>query len=176
MALNDIQLNSSLLATMYRNSLVDLHNERSEPEKPGDSLQKNPATDEWKYLGNYKKNILVAVRYETVTYLPDEQLKFLTSILGACKLGLADIAILNVASAPSPTYKAVQANFKSSHTILFGISPQEFEMPINFPEFQIQPFNSCTFLHTPGLEELGTDKILKSKLWVCLQRMFGLTQ
>jgi len=46
-------------------------------------------------------------------------------------------------------------------------------MPLSFPEFQVQAFNNCIFLHTPVLEVLETDKVLKSKLWVCLKRMFG---
>jgi hypothetical protein len=58
--------------------------------------------------------------------------------------------------------------------ILLGLTPEEFEMPLNFPEFQVQPFNNCTFLHAPMLEVLEADKVLKSKLWVCLKKMFGM--
>jgi len=128
----------------------------------------------WKYLGEYKKTILLVVRYPTATYIPDEQLNFLTSVLGACKLSLGDIAILNLTNAPSVLHKDIQNKFKSSVTILFGLTPEELEMPVNFPEFQVQAFNNCTFLHTPTLEKLETDKILKSKLWVCLRKMFNL--
>ena len=115
------------------------------------------------------------VRYPTATYLPDEQLNFLTSILAACKLSLGDVAIVNILNAPPAFYKGAMEKFRSTTTILFGITPQEFEMPVNFPEFQVQRFNNCTFLHTPGLESLEADKVLKSKLWVCLRRMFSLS-
>jgi hypothetical protein len=87
---------------------------------------------------------------------------------------LGDIAILNLTNAPSVLHKDIQNKFKSSVTILFGLTPEELEMPVNFPEFQVQAFNNCTFLHTPTLEKLETDKILKSKLWVCLRKMFNL--
>jgi len=178
MSLNNIQLNSSLLADMYRNSLV----ETKENVQPGkkkhvkvttETDAGNPKAADWKYLGEYKKNILIIVRYHNVPYLPDEQLNFLTSVLGACKLNLGDVAVFNAANNPSSLYKNLQEKFKSAFTILFGLTPEELEMPLSFPEFQVQPFNNCTFLHTPVLEVLEADKVLKSKLWVCLRKMFG---
>jgi hypothetical protein len=179
MSLNNIQLNPSLLADMYRTSLVETNvSQRSEEKKYAPAaIEKTLAKDtkavRWKYLGEYKKNILIIVRYNGVPYLPDEQLNFLTSVLGACKLNLADVAIFNTAHAPSALYKELQEKFKSNFTILLGLTPEEFEMPLSFPEFQVQSFNNCTFLYAPVLEVLETDKVLKSKLWVCLKKMFG---
>lgn len=182
MALNDIQLNSALLTEMYRDSLVDIN------EMGHQKTSTHPITDRgvrenkdqvseqtgWKYLGNFKKNILLIVRYPIATYLPDDQMNFLTSILGACNLGLADVAIVNISNAPSPLYQELQNEFRSAVTIFFGVTPDELQMPVNFPEFQIQPFNQCVFLHAPTLEKLESDKLLKSRLWVCLRRIFNL--
>lgn len=127
---------------------------------------------EWRYLGDYKKGILIIVRYNNEPYLPDQQLNFLASVLNACKLNLGDVAILNIAHGPF-SHKDLREKFKSRFTILFGLTPEEFEMPLSFPEFQVQAFNNCTFLHTPVIEALEADKVLKSKLWVCLKKMFG---
>ena len=185
MTLNNIQLSPLLLTNMYRNSLIEANETQKTRKKAvgesptinavvnkNDVLTKDPMAIGWKYLGEYKKNILLVVRYPTATYIPDEQLNFLTSVLGACKLSLGDIAILNLTNAPSVLHKDIQNKFKSSVTILFGLTPEELEMPVNFPEFQVQAFNNCTFLHTPTLEKLETDKVLKSKLWVCLRKIF----
>lgn len=178
MSLNNIQLNPSLLADMYRTSLVEA-NENLRPEEQTyapaaiETVAKDTNAVSWKYLGEFKKNILIVVRYNGVPYLPDEQLNFLTSVLSACKLNLADVAIFNTANAPSALYKELQEKFKSNFTILLGLTPEEFEMPLSFPEFQVQSFNNCTFLYAPVLEVLETDKVLKSKLWVCLKKMFG---
>ena len=182
MALNDIRLNPVLLADLYRNSLMETTGS-SIKEKPNADNNKPASAEpkkivqlkEWKYLGDHKKNILLIVRYKDATYLPDQQLNFLTSVLSACKLGLGDVAILNISNAPSHLYTDVLEKFKSSFIILFGTTPGEFEMPVDFPEFQIQPFNNCTFLHAPTLKILETDKILKSKLWVSLKKMFSLS-
>lgn len=178
MSLNNIQLNPSLLVDMYRTSLVETkENVRPEEKKPArapiETEGKDAKAVSWKYLGEYKKNILIIVRYNDVPYLSNVQLNFLTSVLNACKLNLGDVAIVNIANAPFALYKDVQDKFKSSFTILLGLTPEEFEMPLSFPEFQVQAFNNCTFLYTPGLEVLETDKVLKSKLWVCLKKMFG---
>jgi len=178
MSLNNIQLNPSLLADMYRTSLVETNqNLRSNEKKYApaaiETVAKDTKAANWKYLGEYKKNILIVVRYNGVPYLPDEQLNFLTSVLSACKLNLADVAIFNIANSPSALYKELQEKFKSNFTILLGLTPEEFEMPLSFPEFQVQSFNNCTFLYAPVLEMLETDKVLKSKLWTCLKKMFG---
>jgi hypothetical protein len=182
MALNKIKLSPLIFADLYKNTLIESGDNKVTPEtkkiSTGEPLEnsdteKNQLNKEWKYLGQYKKNILLIVNYENATYLPDEPLNFLTSVLGACKLSLGDIAILNIAHTPSNLYKNIQEKFKSTHIILFGITPTGFEMPVNFPEFQVQPFNNCTFLHTPVLEQIETDKVLKSKLWVSLRKMFG---
>jgi hypothetical protein len=185
MSLNNIQLNPSLLAEMYRTSLLDTNegppslkkNQTISPEVTTsvgtDPDFKNKKVPALKYLGEHKKNILIIVRYADVPHLPNEQLNFLTSVLSACKLNLGDVAILNIANSPLTSHKDLLEKFKSNFIILFGLTPEEFEMPLSFPEFQVQPFNNCTFLHTPVLEVLEADKVLKSKLWVCLRKMFG---
>ena len=178
MSLNNIQLNPSLLADMYRTSLVETKEAvRVKEQKQVPVVIEAPTratkAASWNYLGEYKKNILIVVRYNKVPYLPNEQLSFLTSVLNACKLNLGDVAIVNAANGPSALYRDLQEKFKSNDTILLGVTPEELEMPISFPEFQVQAFNNCIFLHAPVLEVLETDKVLKSKLWVCLKKMFG---
>ena len=177
MALNNIQLNSALVKEMYKSLLVEPDEgiaHKNLPELSDEPIGKTHLVKEWKYLGGLKKNILLIVRYPDTAGLPDEQLNFLTSILAACKLNLGDAAILNISHSPSASYKDVMEKFKSTKVILFGVTPEEFEMPINFPEFQVQRFNNCTFLYGPVLEKLEADKILKSKLWVCLRKTFDL--
>jgi hypothetical protein len=188
MSLNNIQLNFSIIGELYKNSLIEtnevLQQLEAAPPSPisfetKPAGEKENATDiykeDWKYLGENKKNILLIVHYKNITYLPDEHLNFLTSVLTACKLNLGDVAILNTANHPSAIHKNMHEKFTSNSVILFGLTPEEFEMPLKFPEFQIQSFNNCTFLHTPSIEKLEVDKVLKSKLWVSLRKMFDLS-
>jgi hypothetical protein len=179
MSLNNITLNPFLAASLYRSTLIE--NDSNEPivkipsavpvetstEKAG------PATEKaWKYLGDNKKNILLVVTHPGITHLPDDDLGFVTAILSACKLDMGDVAIVNMNNYPGYGYKEFAKYFGSRNVLLFGISPAEFDLPVDFPEFQVQSVNNTTFLYSPPLEERNNDKLFKSKLWVCLQKMF----
>jgi hypothetical protein len=54
----------------------------------------------YKTLGNNKRQITVVVNCPTDVYVPEADLQFLTKMLGACKLNMADVAIVNYANAP----------------------------------------------------------------------------
>jgi hypothetical protein len=128
----------------------------------------------WTYLGENKKNILAVVNYPDHVHLPDEQLAMLTRLLAACKLGLDDVAIVNGNNYDDINYKEMIAQFASRIIFLFGIEPVSFGLPVTFPHFQLQPFAGATFLFAPPLHDISNDELLKSKLWVCLRRLFGI--
>jgi hypothetical protein len=198
MDLNNINLPASLIADLYHESLVDTGEIKAKPStkktepgkitepepvaerpsiKPASIKPQSPKTDDaptWKWLGENNKNILILVSYPNVVHLPDEQLQFLTTILSACKLSLADVAIVNLPNQPHQEYKEILAQFKSRIALLFDIEPASFGLPMSFPHYQIQPYASCSFLYSPSLRELEEDKVQKSKLWVCLKRLFNL--
>lgn len=166
MELNSIRLPASVLADLYKDTLVET-----------EYVQKTIPVEDIKELislGSNKKNILICVKYPSVLHVPDEQLVFLISMLTACKLSLADIAIINLVNFPDRPYKKIVSKFQPGIAFLFGIEPSEFGLPVNFPAFQLQPFNNCSFLYSPSLEELESDKLLKSKLWVCLRKIFSI--
>ena len=166
MNLNTIELPAFVIVDLYKNSLVEMDSDqRIIPESVPKQL---------KYLGSNKKNILFCVKYESIPHLPDEQLTFLINMLAACKLGLGDVAILNLHHFQGYSYKEILTDLKSETVFLSGITPAEFGLPINFPQFQLQSFNNSAFLYIPTLEDLDEDKVLKSKLWVCLRRIFSL--
>ncbi len=173
MNINDIQLPAKLIADLYRSSLVETDGAQQafqSTEKP----QETAATTEWKWLGDNRKNILVIVQQTGAVHLPDKELDFLTTMLGACKLGLADVAIVNRNNNPEATYKELTVFFKSKIVLLFDVEPATFGLPMNFPHYQLQAFAGATFLFSPSLAELENDKLQKSKLWVCLKRLFNL--
>ena len=174
MDINKINFPPRVIADLYRNTLVgDTENTNAIPQIkiPVSPIQSAP---QWKWLGENKKNILVLVYYDNAVHLPDKELQLLTSMLDACKLGLADVAIVNRNNHPNQDYKEYLDEFKSRVTLLFGIEPIAFGLPMNFPFFQIQAFAGCSFLYSPSLDELEKDKVLKSKLWVSLRRLFNI--
>lgn len=162
-----------MVADLYRSSLVGT--EEDPPKTPGPERKEEPvSTPGWKSLGENQKNILVIVHYPDAVHLPDAALDLLTTMLAACKIGLADVAIVNLHNHPEATYKELTTFFKSKIVFLFDVEPSAFGLPMNFPHYQLQAFANATFLYSPSLSELENDKVQKSKLWVCLKRLFNL--
>ncbi len=167
MSLNSIQLSQNELVLLYKNSLVDLTN--------GDiAIQQLPADQPFKFLGGNKKNVLVVVNYPDAVHLPDKSLAFLTRLLAACQLNLGDVAILNFFHHNESEFNSIISFFKPKTVLLFGTEPATFGPPLLFPAFQVQAYREAVYLFTPPLGELENDKLLKSKLWVCLKKIFNL--
>ena len=182
MSLNSIKFDTTDIALLFKNSLVEINEEqpvptkaknKSEPIYP-ESKQDDPIAIGWKYLGENKKKVLVIVRYADITHLPDKQLSFLTRLLAACKLNIGDTAILNFLNYNSADFDKIMNRFKPKVVLLFDTKPAEFGMPMNFPEFQVQGYKDAVFVSSPSLEIIEPDKILKGKLWVCLKKIFNL--
>jgi hypothetical protein len=159
MSLNNIHLQPSLLADLYKNSLIEI------------TATGVPERKQVKYLGNNKKNIIVVVSHQSVPYLTDEELSFLTTVLAACKLSIADIGIINQFHVDKTVLQDT-LNSEAKNVLLFGVEPLSIGLPINFPAFQLQAFNNRTYLHAPQLSIIETDKTLKTRLWTSLKAIF----
>jgi hypothetical protein len=172
--INHIKLPALVVADLYQSFLIDT-GETNLNKAEAESTENMPAdAGEWKWLGENRKNVSVIVSYPDAVHLSDHDLDFLTGILGACKLSLADVSIFNLHNYPDASYKELVTLFKPRVVLLLAVEPGSFGLPMRFPHFQIQPFDGISFLFSPSLHELEQDKILKSKLWVCLKRLFNL--
>lgn len=170
MSLNSIELSTRMLTDFYGNCLVVTS---SEAIKENINKELPKKSNQLKYLGKNGKNILIIVDKDHVPFLPDGELSFLTNILSACKLSMADISIINRhQTKPDELTGFIESSAKI--ILLFGTDPLAIGLPINFPPFQLQAFNSRTYLYGPSLSELETDKELKMKLWSCLKALFGI--
>lgn len=157
MSLNHLNLNSTMLADLYSDVLVEI-NATGVPE---------PASKT--YLGSNEKNILIIVNTADAVFLEDEELTFLTNILSACHLSLADVAIINWLNKETAS---IASELNSKNVLLFGISPLQFGLPINFPYFQIQNFDKTDYLTAPALSVISNDVQIKKELWSSLKKMF----
>jgi hypothetical protein len=177
MDLNNIELPSSVVIELYQGSLIgsnEIIAEKKitkEPTTPTPVIENNTT---WKSLGDNRKNILIMVNSSDAVHIQDNELSFLTGVLGACKLNMADVAIVNRNNYPEASYKELISFFKSKIVFLFDIEPAAFGLPMSFPHYQIQAFAGNSFLFSPSLKELENDKVEKSKLWVSLKRLFNL--
>ncbi len=177
MGINDIELPAALIADLYQHALIGEAGKATGfvPAAPLKNAAQTPAESisALKWLGNNEKQVLIVVNHADAAYLPDKQLTFLTGILTACRLSIADVAILNTEQHTGVTYKEAIDALQSRSVILFGIEPADFGLPLSFPHYQLQPFSGVTYLAAPTLLALENDKVEKSKLWVCLKRLYN---
>lgn len=99
---------------------------------------------------------------------------FLKRMFEACKINFSDIALMNISQNPEADYNKLYKFFESRVIILFDIEPSSLGIPLSFPQFQVQPFGNCLFLFTPSIEKLEEDSLQRSKLWICLKRIFNI--
>ena len=161
MSLNNINLNAQLIVDLYPNSLIEL------------DKKKDTKNTGLRYLGDNQKNITILVKNKEVPFLNDGEFNFLTSILGACKLNIADVAIVNLES-NNINPEELTTDLNSKIVLLFDVTPAEINLPINFPHFQVQQFNKRTYLYAPTFSFIENDKAVKIKLWQALKNIFNL--
>ena len=199
MSLTNIILPGFVIADLYRNSLIqpeggalpqpEVANVKAETpslsvgrneERPAEPVAvAKPVKKEepvaYKTLGNNKQQITVVVNCPNDAYVPEADLAFLTKMLSACKLNMADVAIVNYASAPIAIDR-LKTQLQPKTLLLLGVEPGDIQLPISFPAFKEQPYAGTTYLFTPALSQLNQEtedaKVLKRQLWDCLKRMF----
>jgi hypothetical protein len=129
----------------------------------------------YKFLGKNNRRVSIIVDSPGAAFLPDPQLDFLTKILEACRMNIGDVAIINHHATPV-VINALRQQLQPQRILLFGVEPTAIRLPINFPEFKLQPYDQCTYLSAPPLHQLVSNtadaKLLKSKLWVSLKTLF----
>ena len=178
-----IQLPDFLIAELYKGSLVELNafQEEAMPAVAQEDLakaeEKGRFEDKIKFLGQNGKGIIIIVHQTEAVFLKEAEFTFLTNILKACHLNLADIAIINTANA-EVTYAAIKENMTASVILLFDVEPSVIKLPFMIPAFQVQKFDDCSIMVSPALttinQETQEGKLLKTKLWVSLRKVFDL--
>jgi hypothetical protein len=164
-----IQLPARVVADLFKNSLVMSEKRNSDEELVTGQPQ-------YRFLGNHLKKITLIISNTNNFFLPEDQMLFLTRMLEACKMTFADVAVLNHNSVPVNIH-ALREQLNPKIIILFGVEPKEIKLPFNSAAFKIQEYDQCNYLYCPGLDELNLEteegKLLKSKLWVCLRKLFN---
>ena len=125
-------------------------------------------------MGRNEKKILILVLKKDVPFIEEGELSFLSSVLTACKLSLADVAIVNLENLPAADYRLLQEQLQSKTILLFDVDTQAIDLPFNFPHFQVQQFEQATYLSAPSLNTIEKEKALKTQLWNCLKNIFRL--
>ncbi|MEY2918335.1 MAG: hypothetical protein RIS73_2049 [Bacteroidota bacterium] len=167
MSLDNIQLPAIVLHDLFKHSLVDLNAGTAK-----DDTINTANTVNISFLGTNQKQIAIIVDNEKTIYLPDEELNFLLGILSACKLSMADVALVNIAKNNTLIYTDIAQQLNAEKILLFAVTPAQLQLPLQFPHYQIQKFNTQVYLSAPSLQLIEEDKAEKTKLWNCLKQIF----
>ncbi|NDC78948.1 MAG: hypothetical protein EBZ67_13940, partial [Chitinophagia bacterium] len=121
-------------------------------------------------LGGYGKRILILVRQSDTAVIREADLSFLLNILHACRLGMPDVRLLNLAHADFGQ-EALLRDHEPATVLLFGASAADIGLPMHFPDFQVQEFRGVKFLSAPDLPALEVDMPAKKRLWAGLKQL-----
>jgi hypothetical protein len=166
MSLDNILLPDMVLQDLYSKSLYDLETNKSDL----DDIQPGNIS----FLGSNQNHITILVNSDAAIYLPDDELNFLLGILTACKLSMADVALVNLDKNADITYSILTDQLKAKKVFLFGLNAATIELPLQFPHYQVQQFNNQVYLSSVSLSEMQANKEEKMKLWNCLKKIFSI--
>ncbi|RAJ87438.1 hypothetical protein CLV59_101189 [Chitinophaga dinghuensis] len=162
MSLEDLQLDPYFLAKLFAQPLI--------PGKTPEAAPVQKPLPKVKYLGENQKNVALFIQNESEPYLNDELFNLLTNILNACKLGMQDVALINISSQPEFTFRDWQQSLKIKQAVVFGIAPQQLSID-ELPSYQLFTLGESAVLFSDHLQIIGTDKALKARLWSGLKQL-----
>ena len=159
-------MDATMLQALYRNTLVG--------EVSSNANRTSNDNSDIKSLGKNEKGVVIIVNCDEAPFLPDAHLSFLTKMLSACKLSLADVAIVNICGDNQVSYDKLLTDLSPLKIIFFDVEPNTLQFPLSFPLYQVQAYNNMKLLSAPGLEKLEKDVPEKNLLWNSLKKMFDL--
>lgn len=166
MSIDDIQLDDYLCQKMFAKTLMDFTKPKS--KEANTISQKVPIPS----LGENERNILFLVNNDQNKFVNDDEMKLLSGLLTACKISMADIALVNYHHSPEINYKQLIDQFQSKKILIFGINAVDLDLPFTIPFFQIQKFQEQIYMISPSLEDFIDNVELKKELWNSLKKIF----
>jgi hypothetical protein len=147
------------------------------PTKEVVNEQKSTPSQPIKFLGDHLKKIVVLVQDENAVYLNEADLGLLSSILVACKLTLADIALVNLASQPLSLHDILET-LPSQYVLVFALTGSALKIKLPATLYKPIELGETQLLFSASLQSMqGTEqnaKVEKSKLWNALKLLFKL--
>ncbi|MGX5820305.1 hypothetical protein ACWKWU_19070 [Chitinophaga lutea] len=165
MSLSALQLDPYLLAQMYDQPII--------PEVRAAVPAAEKVLPKLKFLGENQKNIGLLIENEGEAYLNEELFNLLTNILNACKLGMQDVALLNVASFPGASLADLKDALPMRQCVIFAAAPASLGLPPLTP-YQLETHAGIPVLYSGSLTDINADKSQKGRLWMGLKQLFGI--
>ena len=182
----------AVLVSLYKDSLVLPEKEIKQTEVidkievaanklPGTEKQTEAEIEETvtpiKYLGDHHKKILVVVHDPESVYLNETDFILLTSILNACRLTIADIALINIGNQKASLHEML-TKLPSLLVIAFDIDSKALKIKLPTTLYKTTPLGETNLLFSAALSTMqgssADAKKEKGKLWTVLKQIFQL--
>ena len=150
-----------------------------EADKENNNVTNEPikALGQIKYLGEHLKQVTIIVKDELAVYLNENDLTLLSSILSACKLTLADVALINVAQQKLSLHEILNV-LPSKLVMIFDVSSTTLKIKLPTTLYKSIQLGDTYLLFSNSLSLMqGGDqsaKLEKGKLWAILKSLFQL--
>ena len=177
MGINDLQLTSELIASLYPEILIS-----GQDPGPDISMAKSPddkpaTTPVYAFLGKNLRSLSILVSCPGVEFIPGEQLIFLEKILAACKYSLDDIALINTYQQPV-NIENLKNQLHPDIVFLWGKQTPIPGLPESLEDMSISTWGSIRVLSVTQVELMSGDSAeglaLKRILWSSLKKIFNL--
>ena len=185
-------LPASVLVSLYKDTLVLPDSEKKDtiiPNKeekitatsanntPIDVPKVKKSTGPLKHLGDHNKKILVIVNDPNSVYLNEADFILLTSILNACKLTIADIALVNIGNQETSLHQILET-LPSSIIMCFDVASADLKIKLPNTLYKVTELGESNLFFSKALSSMqGTSaeaKQEKGTLWILLKKLFAL--
>jgi hypothetical protein len=176
----------AVLVSLYKDSLVLPEKEIkpvqiAENKLLGKEQETIPEASEMaspiKYLGDHHKKILVVVNDPESVYLNETDFILLTSILNACRLTIADIALINIGNQKASLHEML-TKLPSLLVIAFDLDAKALKIKLPSTLYKTTPLGETNLLFSAALSTMqgssADAKKEKGKLWTVLKQIFQL--
>ncbi|MEL7005435.1 MAG: hypothetical protein AAFN93_22290 [Bacteroidota bacterium] len=121
-----------------------------------------------KFKGSNARRTLIIVNYADHEHIHPADEEFLTKILKAVNIEIAEAAILNLSLNVHFDYEGL-LTFEATHVLYFG---ENKILPNQFDYYSIKSEGNKQILLSPDLSKTAQDTEKKKQLWGALKKMF----
>jgi hypothetical protein len=129
-----------------------------------------PVQADFEYQGENNKYFLVLIDDKIHTRMNPVHLEMLLKVMGAKKLELRDLAILNINRYPGLKYTALKTFFSCNRLAMFGVTPEQIAMPAVKPN-KAETVGNVKVLVTYSLEEMRNNADKKREFWNVMKNL-----
>jgi len=137
----------------------------SSPLNPQQVTAHQESVEEFIYQGSKAKGILFILRYPAYPYFSPEAEEAFVKTIGALKLTVADVAVVNLANAHNLNdFKRIMSFFTPKKIILLGVEPLSLQLP-EIAHTSYMHGRIATVFNTYSFEEMFADMVKKKAFW-----------